>query len=229
MTWPDYLRRQYRIVRGRDLPFWPTVRKKPERFGSGYGGWSVLTDDLTSQSIIYAVGIGEDLSFDLALIQRFGCTVHAFDPTPQSLAWVARQDLPPTLHVHAWGLSGSDGPVQFFMPASAGHVSHSIADTGTGQAITVEMKTLHTTLRELGHTSVDVLKLDVEGAEYAIIEQLVQQPVAVRQLLVEYHHGLYPTIRLEDTRQSVNRLLQAGWQIFDISPLGREYHFVFNG
>jgi hypothetical protein len=132
------------------------------------------------------------------------------------------------LHIHGWGLSGSDGPAQFFIPPNTEHVSHSIADTGSGQAITVDMKTLHTTLRELGHGSVDVLKLDVEGAEYAIVEQLVEQPLAVRQLLVEYHHGLYPSIGLEDTRRSVNLLLKAGWQIFDISPLGREYHFVHN-
>ena len=32
-------------------------------------------------------GVGEDASFDLGIIERFGCSVFAFDPTPRAIAF----------------------------------------------------------------------------------------------------------------------------------------------
>jgi len=34
-------------------------------------------------AVVYSLGIGEDISFDLALIEKYGARVHAFDPTPK--------------------------------------------------------------------------------------------------------------------------------------------------
>src|SRR5688572_4934876 len=58
------------------------------------GNWSLLAGPIDEQSVVYSFGVGDNVSWDLAMIERFGVTVHAFDPTPQSIAWVARQPLP---------------------------------------------------------------------------------------------------------------------------------------
>lgn len=52
------------------------------RFGSDYGGWDVADGKLESMSTVYCFGVGEDTSFDLALIDTFGLIVYAFDPYP---------------------------------------------------------------------------------------------------------------------------------------------------
>ena len=62
--------------------------RKVERIGSDYGGCLVPRDFLTANSVCYCVGVGEDITFDLGLIDRFGCEVYAFDPTPRSIAFV---------------------------------------------------------------------------------------------------------------------------------------------
>ena len=49
--------------------------------GTTYGGYAVVPAALGPESIVYSFGVGQDASFDLALIERFGATVHAFDPT----------------------------------------------------------------------------------------------------------------------------------------------------
>lgn len=68
-----------------------TQIKYPVAFlGSSYGGWSICPDLLDSKSIVYSLGIGEDISFDLELIERFGTSIYAFDPTPKSLDWLSR-------------------------------------------------------------------------------------------------------------------------------------------
>ena len=59
-----------------------------ERIGSVYGGGWVVPDRLDSSSLVLSFGIGEDITFDAMLIERTGCRVVGFDPTPRSAAWV---------------------------------------------------------------------------------------------------------------------------------------------
>src|SRR3982751_577839 len=53
--------------------------------GSGYGGWTIPVGLLDSSSVCYCAGVGTDVSFDLGLIERYGCDVFAFDPTPAAV------------------------------------------------------------------------------------------------------------------------------------------------
>ena len=73
------------------------VRARPDMIEMGtrgYGFWSVPEILLGPESVCYLVGTGEDISFDLALIDRFGCTVHAFDPVPSAQEFVrTRRDM----------------------------------------------------------------------------------------------------------------------------------------
>jgi len=54
----------------------------------------------------------------------------------------------------------------------------------------LKVKTLKTTMEELGHTHVDILKMDVEGSEYQFLESAIDDydcpPVS--QMSVEWHH-----------------------------------------
>ena len=83
------LRRAKIIVRalmGQEVLVRPDVSVPSIRLGEGDCAWDVLPDELGSDSIVYSFGVGEDVTFDLALIDRYGMTVHAFDPTPKSIA-----------------------------------------------------------------------------------------------------------------------------------------------
>ncbi|WMW22216.1 hypothetical protein RE476_12730 [Methanolobus mangrovi] len=39
-----------------------------ERLGSEYGGWAFCPENVGEQSVVYSFGIGEDISWDEALI-----------------------------------------------------------------------------------------------------------------------------------------------------------------
>jgi hypothetical protein len=62
-----------------------------------HGGWHADSSHLNPKSIVYAFGVGDDITWDLALIEKYGCTIHAFDPDPHSNAWLAKQEIPPSL------------------------------------------------------------------------------------------------------------------------------------
>lgn len=157
------------------------------RLGSAYGGWFAPVGRLSKASVVYSVGVGEDVTFDLELIRRTGCTVHAFDPTPRAQAFVARQSgLPPEFRFHPLGLWDRDGEARFFAPRDPSHVSHSIANLQQTDAFFVgAVKRLATVMRELGHPRVDLLKMDIEGAEYAVVRDMLSEGIRPGVVCVE--------------------------------------------
>ena len=196
--------------------------------GDRSGVWSVCPDRLNRASVVYSFGVGDNLAWDLALVDRFGLTVHAFDPTPASVAWVARQSLPPGLVFHALGLAGHDGTLEFVLPRRGSRFNfRPRPQRSAAMAATVEapVRRLATLMRQLGHDHLDVLKMDIEGGEYAALEDLLTSRIPVRQLLVEFHHH-FPGVGLERTALIVRALERAGYRIFHISDRGLELSFL---
>lgn len=228
----DFLRRGRRVLKalkGQDVLFRPQIRCKKAYFGNEGCRWCICPDGLTQQSIVYSFGIGEDISFDLALIERFGVSIHAFDPTPKSIDWVNSQTLPEEFILHKYGLAAQDGTIQVFPPENPNHVSHSFVQRSEqDNAVEVPVHRLATVMQMLGHSEIDILKIDIEGAEYDVIDDIVESGIPINQLLIEFHHR-WPEIGAAKTRQGVERLLQAGYRIFDVSPTGEEYSFIKQG
>ncbi len=61
---------------------------------------------------------------------------------------------------------------------------------GLDKKFSLPVKTLKTIMKELGHDRVDILKVDVEGSEYAFLEEAVDTSALdhVQQVTLEWHH-----------------------------------------
>jgi FkbM family methyltransferase len=186
--------------------------------GSEYGRSTISPRGLDPTAVVYSLGVGEDVSFDLALIRRFGVTVHAFDPLPRVRDWVRSQQLPERFHFHGVAVAGFDGLLTLHPPPDPSHVSYSVTPRpgGRGLPLQVPARRLGTILRDLGHDHVDLLKVDVEGSEYEVLEDLLESSIAVTQLVVEFHHR-FPGVGRERTREAVAALRSAGFGVFHVS------------
>ncbi|QDU83404.1 hypothetical protein Pla163_05030 [Planctomycetes bacterium Pla163] len=193
--------------------------------GERSGTWVFDPRGLGAHSIVYSGGVGDNVAWDLAVIERFGVTVHAFDPTPRSVAWLARQALPERFVHHARGLAGADGERRFEAPAKERSANYTLAVDGTGDGPLLPVARLATVARELGHARIDLLKLDVEGAEYEVLADALEHGPEFDQLLVEFHHGEGPW-RLEHTLRAVAALRANGLRLFHVSRRGLELSFV---
>ncbi len=227
----DLLRKSKRIIKtclGKD--FFPKIDTHiaKERLGSEYGGWEVAIELIDKDSVVYSVGVGEDASFDLALINRYGLIIHAFDPTPKSISWVHRQDFPPNFVLHEYGVAGYDGEASFNPPENPNHVSHTILVRAStkDRSITVPVKRLATIMKELGHEHLDLLKMDIEGAEYAVVENMSRSAIRPTQLLVEFHHR-FPNVGLNRTKAAIDTLRNMGYALFAVSSSGEEFCFIY--
>lgn len=188
----------------------PRPRDDIELFGSVHACYAVPLGLVGPESVVYSCGIGENTSFDLALIAATGCSVHAFDPTPRARAHAeatAARDA--RFHFHPYGVWSSDGVQRFYAPSNPAHVSHSIGSPQqTEHYLDADCRTLESLMRELGHDHIDLLKLDVEGAELAIMPLVAAGRPAVGVLCVEFH----PDGGWERARCAAAELTAAGYE-----------------
>ena len=197
------------------------------------GGWLYIPELLGPDSVVYSLGVGDSIDFDLHLIERYSLTVHTVDPTPYSEEWMSSQELPPNLKFHRWAAAGEDGNLRLFRRISERGKKSKVMWTVEGQAgddsehIDVPAYTIRTMMEKLGNERVDLLKIDVEGAEYEILDSLDKVERLPVQLLVEFHHR-FPGIGKQRTAASIQMLRGLGYQIFSISETGREIGFVRN-
>ncbi len=208
----------------------PAVSFSYQYYGTDYGGWPVIASSLNEDSIVLSFGLGTDISFDLAVITAFGCRVIGFDPTPRSIDWLSRQTLPQKFQFHQIGIAATDDEAEFFPPADGEHVSFSSqpsAGTASLMPIKAPVRRLSTLLDELEIPRVDVLKMDIEGFEYDVIEDILAGTVRPRQLLIEFHHTMYGIGR-DKTERAFQQLKAWGYDCFYVSDVGLEYGFVLN-
>lgn len=215
-------------VSGRELWLRPELDRD---VAESRDGWRYFAGDLDEHSIVYSLGVGDLVDFDLELIERFGLTVHAFDPTPFAEEWVREQDLPERFVFHPWAAAGRDGSLRLFRRVNTRGKRSAVMWTADGNAgdaddfIDAPAYTVRTMMEKLGHDRVDLLKIDVEGAEYGILDGLAAGDRLPAQLLVEFHHR-FPGIGKARTAESIARLRSLGYRIFAVSETGREVGFL---
>lgn len=165
--------------------------------GSKYGSWAVPATLLAKDSVVYCVGCGEDITFDLALIETFGCEVYAFDPTPRAITHIKTAAAnEPRYHFNPIGIWHRDELIRFYAPRDVHHVSHSIVNLQkTEEYFEAPVRRLAQVLADNGHAKLDLLKLDIEGAEYDVLASCLRDGIFPRVLCVEFDEYFHPRDR----------------------------------
>ncbi|WP_430816959.1 FkbM family methyltransferase [Carboxylicivirga sp. RSCT41] len=218
----------YRFLRGKSPYITRTAKVRHEWVGSSNGGFYVAPEYIHPDSVVYSFGIGQDISFDTSLIKKYACSVYGFDPTPKSIEWVKAQGEISNFNFVPVGISDKTGELEFFLPQNDKHVSGSLVDntvTNSENTIKVPVKDLKTIAGELGHQTIDVLKMDIEGAEYDVIPGIIESGIDIRQILIEFHHRLYPGGN-KKTRDAINLLAKHGYKVFATSDIVEEISFI---
>jgi FkbM family methyltransferase len=211
---------------GRELWLRPEVQYPQRR----YGEWTICPELLEQRVVVYSMGIGDNIDFELAVMDEWGAEVHAFDPTPPA-AWVNNLGLPDRFHFHAWAAAAQNGELMLYPRIKRdGSTSDDMytlvaGESGREDGITVPAKSISSIMATLGHDSVDIIKLDIEGAEYEVLEGLLSEEIRPRHLLVEFHHR-FPGLGKSMTADIVRRLQLNGYRILFVSATGREVSFI---
>lgn len=170
--------------------------------GSNYGGWAYIPELVGAGSVVFSVGLGDDVSWERAVMERHGCQLFGFDPTPKSVIYIQDQLRKGLLNASLFhhkeeGIALKKGNMTFSLPKNPNHVlmfAGKFAGVQTSQdVVNVAVAPLQQWMAESGHSTLDVLKMDVEGTEYDMLESwLAEGWLPFRQLLVEFHHRFWP-------------------------------------
>ncbi|XP_055981297.1 probable methyltransferase-like protein 24 isoform X1 [Sorex fumeus] len=155
--------------------------------------WSVCLDDRfglahqirSKQCRLYSLGLGsDDTQFEVNMAND-GCEVHRFDPSVKSAHSLESQ----RLWYHRLSVDWRDPH-----PAIAAQKLHS------------NTRKLGTILNEFGHHKIDVLKADLESAEWKVLENLILEDVLeqIGQLVFEIHLH-WPGFEVSGSSSSVVR------------------------
>ncbi|HJT90692.1 MAG TPA: FkbM family methyltransferase [Mycobacterium sp.] len=189
------------------------------RIGSVYGGWFVPESALRGSAVCYSVGLGEDGSFDRAMAEIYGCQVFVFDPTPRAIEY-AQAELAdvPGIRFQPLGLWSEQTVLRFYAPRNPAHVSHSVVNLqGTTDFFEAQCVSLADAMDALGHRRIDILKLDVEGAEYEVLNAMLAAALEVDVVCVEFDQPtpFAKTLRqIRDLRRSgYSPIAIEGWNL----------------
>ncbi len=221
------LKRAYYAARG----LRPDIRIPVTTVNPGAQAWYFALNSLKPGDVVYSLGLATNIEFDLNLIRDCGVEIHGFDPTPESVDWIQMQTLPPQFHPHPVAIAGYDGELIFELPDREGHCARAwnpkskIQNPKSTRSVTVPCKRISSLMRELGHGKISLLKMDIEGSEYDVIEDILAGQLDIPQILVEFHHR-FEGIGIKNTLRVVAALRRAGYRLFHISPWCEEFAFL---
>jgi len=145
--------------------------------------------------VVFSYGISGDSSFEEDVLNRTNCFVYAYDHTvtPDK---VRLTELYPSRSI--------------------------FSQLGLGTGDTTNLRTLKTEMVRHEKDFIDILKIDVEGAEYAAIPQILKDfsdQLPVGQLLIEIHLDTFPQYDLYGVLKTWWTALEtAGFRPFRAEP-----------
>jgi hypothetical protein len=147
--------------------------------------------------IVYSMGSNNEFSFEERVREVApGCEIHTFDPTVRETG--KGKHAYDSYH-YEYGFGGED------------------SDKGK-----FRVKSLATIMKELHHTHIDYLKVDVEGFEWGFLETVDWSTTKVGQLLIELHAGPASYTRNPNAGEMdviFSRLESAGFRLVSLEPV----------
>jgi len=199
------------------------IRKTP--------GWCIPAELVSENDIVYTLGVCNDIEFELMIINDYKAQVYAFDPTPFSIEWIESQSLPENFNFYPCAISGKDKNLYLY-PRITVHGETTTTmytvhkqEEQRNDGITVEGLTLKSITRKLNHNHIDVLKIDIEGAEYEVLQNMLDTNLRPKIILIEFHHR-FKGLHKSQTVDAISSLRNDGYLIAHISVTGREFCFV---
>jgi hypothetical protein len=73
----------------------------------------------------------------------------------------------------------------------------------------VPVSSLDELMNRYGHKQIDMLKMDIEGSEFEVIEDILQKQISIKYICLEYHRiGKNPIAKIQE---SINKLINSNY------------------
>jgi FkbM family methyltransferase len=145
--------------------------------------------DVDEGSLVFDVGAFRG-DWARQISARHGSTIHTFEPNPHAFARLtARLRVQPKIVTHDYGLGGRD--LQALLTVAGPGSSIYGVDAGGAplEQVRVTIRDIARVLDELEIDAIDLLKVNIEGGEYDLLDRLIETGwlPRIRLVLVQFH------------------------------------------
>lgn len=181
---------------------------------------------IDSDSLVIDLGanVGQ---FSAAIAREFNCVCYALEAVPALYAQIEENRLVKKFN---YAISDRNEPLKIYISDNreCNSISQEVASVyGLQGAISVDGITLENFLKDQKIELVDVLKIDVEGAEEAVFNSTSDATLCnVKQLTIEFHDFMPGSISTEQVNKISNRLKKLG---FICIPFSYLFADMYNG
>lgn len=187
-----------------------TFSCKTERIGVGEA-WHIKEGTVGAQSFVISGGAGQDISFELQLVNKTGCQLILLDPSPTGRTTVQKFDIPPGMFFEPLALSDHNGTISMAPPLNPSEGSWRVDTTEAGDI--VGSTTIRHLMQHRGMKEVELLKIDIEGFEYRVLYDALRRRLPIKQICVEIHQGPEFGATRGDRWALILRLFLAGYRL----------------
>lgn len=166
---------------------------------------------LTPDSVVVDLG-GYKGDFAAAIHMKYGCHVYLFEPVKRFYSeCVRRFDGNAKIKCFNYGLSSQNGT---FLISDEDNGSSLVKSTTSGNCERVVVRSFQEAIAELDLPQIDLLKVNVEGAEFRILPHILSTGLIgkIRYLQVQFHN-FFPnanTLR-DDIRKTLSKTHVEQW------------------
>lgn len=185
-------------------------------------GHTFVTDRLGPDSTVVDFGANKG-DFARGIIEQFGCRVFSVEASPDVHATIP---VLPKLKTFCYAMTDKNEPVTFHVSENSERSSFSQVNAVASHPVTVQGRSFDTFVTENGITSIDLLKMDIEGAEMPLLMTASDQSLGmVSQITIEMH-DFTGAMTVADVRTLVERLERLGFRGIRFSNSNMDWLFV---
>ncbi|MBS4011616.1 MAG: FkbM family methyltransferase [Roseovarius sp.] len=170
-----------------------------------------LDYDLDPASVVFDLG-GYNGLWTSEIYARFRCRVHVFEAAPSfATALGKRFEHNPDITVYDFGLASEDGLIRLGVSEDATSAFRVSDRQEVGN-----LRCAREVLAELGDPTIDLMKINIEGGEYDLIEHLVESGdiSRIKDLQVQFHDFVPDAqSRMQRIQSSLTATHDLTWQV----------------
>lgn len=210
----DYQRRRFKNNwKQLCIPIWRKQYKAYCQFNRDQGdSYLRYHYDLNSDSVVFDLG-GYLGDFTQGIVEKFDCNVYVFEPVPEYAKKISQRFIDnEKVKVFAFGLEDKDSKERIYLnnDGSSVYEVKDIADS-----VEIEYRNISQFLKENKIKRIDLMKINIEGGEYALLEHLLKTKriQQIENIQVQFHYikNLNAKKRQERICQQLMRTHELTW------------------
>jgi FkbM family methyltransferase len=175
-----------------------------------------LDYDLNENSVVLDIG-GYKGEFAVDIFCKYNATIYVFEPIESFFKIIQKKFVNnPKIKVYNFGLAGKDEQMEISMTDNASSVFLKTEDSET-----IQLKSIVNFLQKNNIQFVDLIKINIEGGEYELLESLIENNLLsnFKNIQVQFHDFL-----LDDGKERMNKIQE---HLAKTHAITYQYEFVW--